>query len=196
MLLTLKSMFMKPNNRCLNYSKKNGIYSPGMRLEGLTHVVRQSFPSLRLSARKLVWGTGMLTEEVHMQQYQKLALAAVAAAAVISGCASRQPASTAVVVVPQTQAAPATQSTAATRGGTVVAVQNRDMGSSGSQGMSSSSSSSASSAPMIGQMVTVQFEDGKRELYHVTAGGQQFQVGDRVTVTAAEGTPLITRTGM
>ncbi|QAU33085.1 hypothetical protein [Janthinobacterium sp. 17J80-10] len=133
-----------------------------------------------------------------MQQYQKLALAAVAAATVISGCASRQPASTNVVVVPQTQAAPAAQSTAAARGGTVVAVQNKDTaGSSGSQGMSSGSSGTAASgAPVIGQMLTVQFEDGKRELYHVAAGGQVFQVGDRVTVTAAEGTPLITRTGM
>lgn len=45
-------------------------------------------------------------------------------------------------------------------------------------------------------MVIVQFEDGKRATYHVAAGGQEFQAGDRVTVNTAQGTPLITRSGM
>ncbi|RJG02943.1 hypothetical protein D3878_16265 [Noviherbaspirillum sedimenti] len=141
---------------------------------------------------------GAFIEEVHMQQHQKLALAAVAAAAVLSGCASRQPA--AVVVVPQTQAMPASQATAAVRGGTVVAVQNRDttstITSGGRQGMSSSGGPVESGATVIGQTLTIQFEDGHREVFHVAAGGQKFQMGDRVTVNAAQGTPVISRSPM
>lgn len=125
-----------------------------------------------------------------MQQYQKLALAAVAAALALSGCASRQPTTTAA-------ATPPPQAAAQSGTGTVVSVQNKNAPvSSSTPGMASSGGPVASSSTSIGQMLIVQFENGKRETYHVAAGGQEFQPGDKVTVNTSQGTPMITRAGM
>jgi hypothetical protein len=79
------------------------------------------------------------------------------------------------------------------RRGTVIAAQNIDAASGTSTMGASSGSSSASGAASGSQLVTVQFEDGQRQLYQVGPGGQQFQVGDRVMVNATQGTTLIIR---
>jgi outer membrane lipoprotein SlyB len=125
-----------------------------------------------------------------MRQYRKLLpLAAVVGVTALSGCASRQPT---VVVVPN-QAMPAAQATNAVRSGTVIAARNLDTMAGSSQGSSSSGATAGADASSAGQLLTIQFEDGKREMFQVAAGGVQFQVGERVTVNTALGTALITR---
>lgn len=128
-----------------------------------------------------------------MRQYQKLlTLAAVAAAATLSGCASRQPASTAVVVVPPAQPSSVMQATSTIRTGTIVAIQETGaVGSAGAQ--DGSGATGASGTTFSEQLLTIQFDDGQRQQYRLGAGGEQFKVGDRVTVNTTQDTALITR---
>lgn len=132
-----------------------------------------------------------------MRQYQKLlTLAAVVAATALTGCASRQP-STSVVVVPTTPSAPTAQATSGIRTGKVVAIQNTSAAgasaSASSQGASSTGGATASGAASPGQLLTVQFDDGQIQFFQVSSTDTQFKVGDSVTVNATQGPAIISR---
>lgn len=132
-----------------------------------------------------------------MRQKIWLSLAAIAATMAFSGCAAPQrEASTAVVVVPAQAAAPDQAAAPAIRSGTVVSVLQTGA-SAGGQGMAGSggSSGAAGGAGIASseQVVTVQFDDGQRQLFQVEAGGMQFEVGERVIVNNTQGTTIITR---
>ncbi len=130
-----------------------------------------------------------------MRQYQKLlTLAAVVAATALTGCASRQP-STSVVVVPTTPSTPTAQATTGVRSGKVVAIQNTSAAgaSASSQGTSSTGGTAASGAASPGQLLTVQFDDGQIQFFQVSSSDTQFKVGDSVTVNATQGPAIISR---
>ncbi len=128
-----------------------------------------------------------------MRQYRKfLPLAAIVATLAVAGCASRQPASTAVVVVPPAQTTTVSQAAPAIRTGTVVSVVDLSTATT-SQRMGSSGGTVTSGAASAGQVVTVQFDDGQRQTYDLAAGGQQFRVGERVTVNATQNPAVIAR---
>lgn len=129
-----------------------------------------------------------------MRQHQKLlTLAAVVAGVALTGCASRQPAPTSVVVVPtQTQPLPVSQAASTVRSGTIVAVEGTNTtGMTGSQG--SGGGTTVSGTTSSEQLLTIQFDDGQRLQYRLGAGSQSFKVGDRVTVNTNQETALIMR---
>lgn len=136
-------------------------------------------------------GSAVLTEEVHMRPYQKLLpLAAILTVTALAGCASRQP-STSVVVVPPTQTTTVAQAAPSIRTGTVIAII--DMSATNRAGAGSSGGTVASGAASAGQVVTVQFDDGQRQTFDLAAGGQLFNVGERVTVNTTQSPAVIAR---